>query len=111
MAVEAAARRLAVLVEVGQARRRPTRPVAAYCPRPRKYLHTQRSLQPACVTRSSRTCLQVAAIEMLFHDFDVSGDGVIDLDEFQLVMELASGCAFEYPTTQDSKQRPLRNCC
>jgi hypothetical protein len=36
------------------------------------------------------TTQEVAAIEMLFHDFDVSGDGVIDLDEFQLVMELAS---------------------
>merc|ERR1719453_2184079 len=43
---------------------------------------------------------EIATIEMLFHDFDVSGDGVIDLDEFQLVMELASGFTGRHYSTR-----------
>ena len=34
--------------------------------------------------------VELRTIETLFNDFDVSGDGVIDLEEFQLVMDLAS---------------------
>ena len=43
---------------------------------------------------------EIQAIEMLFHDFDVSGDGVIDLDEFQLVMDLASGFTGRHYSTR-----------
>ncbi|MEC7304319.1 MAG: hypothetical protein VXV97_17435, partial [Pseudomonadota bacterium] len=40
------------------------------------------------------------ALEALFNDFDVSGDGVIDQDEFQLVMELASAFTGRHYSTR-----------